>query len=199
MGHQRVVDDESLLPAGDPRRAPRPDAPAQGLQRGGAAVIDAPEGRPYAFLPVQGGELQRERAPAHDRFDPGRLSGWIELRLEALTPVTVLSGQFALDEAGNPFQEMARHLDQACLPGSTVRGVARSVAEACSPSCRRGLLRPTPACTPGPGRDACSACRTFGYVAGAARAYRSPIRVNDRPRGRSGWNHAGWHGESEAV
>ncbi len=46
---------------------------ASAAPRGERPVIDAPEGKPYALLPAHAAGPQRERAPAHDRFDRGRL------------------------------------------------------------------------------------------------------------------------------
>jgi CRISPR-associated protein Csm3 len=141
-------------------------------------VVHAPEGKPYAFLPLHGGQPAVEEAPAHDRGDPEGFTGWLEVGLEALTPVTVLTGRLAVDAAGEVYAEMARHLGRPVLPGSSVRGMVRSVAEACSPSCTRGVGG-RPGCHPGDARRACPACRVFGYVQGRGQAYRSRVRVED--------------------
>lgn len=146
-------------------------------------MIDAPEGKPYAFLPLAPVEV--DAAPPHDRIAPERYAGWLGLRLAARTPVTVLCGDLAVDAQGTAYAAMARLNGRPCLPGSSVKGVTRAVVEASSPSCAWRAGRP--ACVGPSGDRACPACRMFGFVAGTDGAYRSRVRMDDfllQPDGR---------------
>lgn len=137
-------------------------------------MIDAPAGKPYAFLPFAAPVV--DTAPPHDRFEARRLSGWLELRLQALTAVSVLSGRLVVTGDGEAYAEMASLGGRPCLPGSSVKGVVRSVAEVCSASCA-GAGVSGGVCARR-ARRACPACRIFGYASGAV-SYRSRVRMDD--------------------
>jgi CRISPR-associated protein Csm3 len=150
-----------------------------------------PPDKPYGFVPLWRETPERAPAPPHVALDANHYSGWIELRLVARTPVAVLSGELVVTDAGDAYAAMVHRGGRPCLPGSSVRGVLRAIAEACSPSCRRyvfaGAAGGTAANPPAdaPCRtmaSACPACRLFGFAsdgAGRGAAYRSRVRVED--------------------
>ena len=145
-------------------------------------MIDAPDGKPYAFVPLNVSDrTEVATAPPHDRFAPGEAyTGYLQLRLKALGPVTVLSGELAGSEAHGIYAAMTHQADRPCLPGSSVKGVVRSIAEACAPSCAPQLPGGHPACAriQGTSRSACPVCRVFGYSQGH-QSYRGRVRMDD--------------------
>lgn len=96
--------------------------------------------KPYDFVPFPQ-QVERSKTPGHDRLDlASRFSGRLTYRLKALTPVFVGTGSYALgEEAGFPQESVIRPFYRVngvpTIPGSSLKGVVRSVAEAVSPSC----------------------------------------------------------------
>lgn len=135
---------------------------------------------PYGFVRL-GLAAQREAAIQHDRFDG--LSGQLRCRLTVLTHLFIPKTQ---ETEGGRHQELSllRSADgRPLLPGSSLKGVIRSVAEAISGSCltlplgRRGEVkyrgRPKVSYRIPRGfehcRNAdhhCPACRIFGSLSG---------------------------------
>jgi CRISPR/Cas system CSM-associated protein Csm3 (group 7 of RAMP superfamily) len=84
---------------------------------------------PYDFVPLAD-EVRREAPLMHHRFQ--QHIGTIRCRLTALTPIFIAATQ----AAGNPQRFITCHYtNQPVIPGSSLKGVIRSVAEAVSPSC----------------------------------------------------------------
>jgi CRISPR-associated protein (TIGR03986 family) len=78
-----------------------------------------------------------QQSAGHDRFAPGCLSGYLKLELEALTPVYVRGSQ-TLEERGQGEEwtqpEFFQPAGRARIPGSTLRGMVRSLVEIVSHS-----------------------------------------------------------------
>jgi CRISPR/Cas system CSM-associated protein Csm3 (group 7 of RAMP superfamily) len=84
------------------------------------------------------------------------LSGEWVVRFEALSPFFIGSGDVEVaDEAGvrTMYFRFARRGDSLIVPGTSLKGMARSFAELLSPSCMGGE-----------GRDSCPACVLFGTL-----------------------------------
>ena len=78
---------------------------------------------PYNFIPFSNKFIERyscvEELPGHDRIDPNLKSGEIHMTLRAETPVFVAGGT----DNAHFFRNAA---GKVVIPGSTVRGMARS-------------------------------------------------------------------------
>jgi len=138
--------------------------------------------KPYDFVPFA--KPARNKTVGHHQLEQkaGYASGKLEYQLRVLSPVFVASGSYAL--GGEDLPNVAEPVVRACyrianvpaIPGSTLKGVVRSVVEAVSPSCvsttrvKRSLIpfaqsdsgekRPV-GCTP---EQACPACSMFGQM-----------------------------------
>ncbi|MGD9101345.1 MAG: RAMP superfamily CRISPR-associated protein [Anaerolineae bacterium] len=136
--------------------------------------------KPYAFVPFAQ-RIRRASVIGHERLDlQGHYTGRLTFALRALTPVFVGTGSYALgEEAGFPQEEVVRPFYRVngvpAVPGSSLKGMARSVAEAVSPSCVT-VTRVNPSKLPrgaqlSQGRrdgcqpaNACPACSMFGRM-----------------------------------
>lgn len=92
---------------------------------------------PYGFVPLGPNPPVRERPVGHDRFSDGALHGELQCRLTAMTPLFVYDARSAKrlpnghEEARFPVVDK----DEALIPGSSLKGVIRSLFEAIEPSC----------------------------------------------------------------
>lgn len=115
---------------------------------------------PYNFVRADKQMLRREPA-GHDRLRG--LSGSISCRLQVVTPI--FTPTFALRSAGAPADLRFFRIDNnPALPGSSLKGMLRSLAEAICNGCSPFDNRVQPPC-----RSAdllCPACRVFGYLKG---------------------------------
>ena len=135
---------------------------------------------PYGFVRL-GPAAQRAVATRHDQFQG--LSGRLHCRLTALTHLFIPKTQELTRGRHQELALMRSTDERPLLPGSSLKGVIRSVAEAISGSCltlpigRNGLLeyrgRPSVSYRIPRGfehcRDAdqlCPACRVFGSLSG---------------------------------
>jgi CRISPR/Cas system CSM-associated protein Csm3 (group 7 of RAMP superfamily) len=156
-----------------------------------------------ARVPLAPGAIERRdpllRRQGHDRFTPGLLTGRLEGRLVALTPLHVDAGGIERAARVAPAFAETTPLLRPCLrlhgvpivPGSTLKGAVRSVVEAIAPACLGVRVRATagphaPALPPAlqaldtcrrrAGRPAtlCIACRLFGTI-----GYQGRVRFAD--------------------
>lgn len=145
---------------------------------------------PYDFVRIDWNQpVVRRAAPRHDRFDGG-LCGRIEGAITALTPIFLpatadVQREEALRRARRPLNFAANGNNQYILPGSSLKGLIRSVVETVGPGCwwlydgvyrsRDGhkdipsnysdrLPRPFQQCAHADGL--CVACRLFGLIKG---------------------------------
>lgn len=138
-----------------------------------------PEGRADLCSPAN-----RDAGGGHERFAAGRLTGTLEGRLTALSPVHVASGNLELGSGSDPLvRGHFRAAGRPTLPGSSLKGVFRSIVEAISnpASCARVTRArteqlPANAQTCRRKDRLCLACRLFG-----AMGYLGRIRFRDAP------------------
>ncbi len=96
--------------------------------------------KPFEFVPFPRQVARREIA-GHERLDlANRYSGRLTLIFETLTPLFIGTGSYALGkDCGFPKEKVVRPFYRVngapTIPGSSLKGVARSIAEAVSPSC----------------------------------------------------------------
>lgn len=174
--------------------ASHPPSPARPAERLAPVV---------ARVPLVPGAIERRdpllRQQGHDRLAPGLLTGQLEGRLVALTPIHVDAGGIertahvvpALAETVPLLRPCLRLQGVPVVPGSTLKGAVRSVAEAIAPACLGVRARATaglhvPALPPalqaldtcrrraGRPADLCIACRLFGAV-----GYQGRVRFTD--------------------
>lgn len=130
--------------------------------------------KPYTFipiLPVRGKD--RCGIVPHDILDKNRFTGKMTLELSVVTPLHIGSGSYRMRN-GQLVQAFLRSGDIPVIPGSSLKGVVRSLAEAASRSCLpqppvRNNSRLENALPSGVGirctKDAaCITCRLFGFV-----------------------------------
>ncbi|MZP30619.1 hypothetical protein GTO91_12935 [Heliobacterium undosum] len=129
--------------------------------------------KPYTFVPLLSlAASDRKPATPHNRLEESNFSGRLILEMNILSPVHVGSGGYRLVD-----DQLARaHVRRAAnivIPGSSIKGVVRSLAESASRSCllalpNRDLGRALPKgmleeCS---SRSACISCRIFGLMRG---------------------------------
>lgn len=95
--------------------------------------------KPFNFVPFAG-KTERRSVPGHDYVASDHYSGQLVYQLEALTPIFVGDGSYALGkDVGFPAEKVIRPFYRVkqvpTIPGSSLKGVARSITEAISPSC----------------------------------------------------------------
>jgi hypothetical protein len=131
--------------------------------------------KPYDFVPIV--KPVKGKTVGHERIlGEEYASGRLAYELRALTPVFVASGAYALGEdVRHPDAPLVRACyrvdDVPAIPGSSLKGVVRSIAEAVSSSCvtvtrlDRRLVPYQPErrdeCQP---EEACPACSIFGRL-----------------------------------
>jgi len=136
--------------------------------------------KPFDFVPIAA--VRRSDTVGHEQFRADHYSGALAYEAEALSHVFVASGTYALGEdVGFPKQDVIRtcyHLrGRPAIPGSSMKGVVRSVAEAVTASCvtvtredqRRiaGGKETLRGCEPD---NACPACSIFGRLGRMSKA-----------------------------
>ena len=117
------------------------------------------KGRPYdeyySFLDTISPKSESLPQYAHHDHLEG-LRGRMKLEIQAISPVFVGTGEYEVDSQGI-YQPFARTGERLVIPGTTIKGVVRTYAEALSPSCEGGR------CDVSKGR-VCIACRIFGAL-----------------------------------
>jgi CRISPR/Cas system CSM-associated protein Csm3 (group 7 of RAMP superfamily) len=135
---------------------------------------ESQEPKPYDFVPLPD-RVTREKPAGHDGFKRGLLSGVITGELVALTPVHVASGNIELTRSDRiPLVKAHfRTGGKIAIPGSSLKGVVRSIVEAITRSCVRVQSRATRDKLPrgfeacevrGAEPRLCPACRIFGAM-----------------------------------
>lgn len=113
---------------------------------------------PYNFVRSEK-EVAKERPNGHDRLQ-GR-SGTIHCQLQVVTPIFTPAS--AMRTAGSPADlRFFRMNKRPALPGSSLKGMLRNLAEAICNGCSPFDSRIHPTCRSS--RELCPACRLFGYL-----------------------------------
>ncbi|WP_018084487.1 RAMP superfamily CRISPR-associated protein [Desulfurispora thermophila] len=139
--------------------------------------------KPYSFVPLNT-QVERQRPVGHAQLCSNLYSGRLELQITCLTPVHIFSGLYSQHSQHGLYKVFARRGEKPVIPGSSIKGVVRSVAEAVSKSCAprlpdnnnwlRGCLPEgnRQRCDDHGGQQAadrmelCPACRLFGHSSG---------------------------------
>jgi len=142
--------------------------------------------RPFDFVPIPyGTSVDRKRPTGHHIFKGE--SGRIECRLEALSPFLVMDSH---NRAGSSSSEVGTFMTGQeggyLIPGSSLKGMIRSVFEVLLPSCvsmidsGHMIEQPFKPCTDY--ERLCPACRTFGFMQRGrsnARVHRGSVNVGE--------------------
>jgi len=139
--------------------------------------------KPYGFVPISD-TVERTRIVPHNRLDGQRYSGRLDLSITLMASLHIKQGDFGLQAAaiGNRRQESLFYATASrngipIIPGSSIKGVIRSIAEAASHSCAPKLPSKIKALEKAlppnnraqcDGRDdlLCITCSMFGFVNG---------------------------------
>lgn len=97
---------------------------------------------PYTFVPLpastEPGQIcPRGEPQGHAAWLPGNLSGHIDIRWEALSPVMVRTSREEGDPGDEPVGTMASRAGRYLVPGSSVKGAVRSLHETIAGGCLR--------------------------------------------------------------
>ncbi|MBM4319217.1 MAG: hypothetical protein FJ125_04475 [Deltaproteobacteria bacterium] len=120
---------------------------------------------PANYRPLPAARQQQARDGArglHDRLLPDRLTGVIELHVEAVDSLRIGSGIAELVGAGASTQlaaGIALRDGEPYLPGSSIKGMLRSLGEAIGGGCNLD-----PDCGGGRGASPCAICSLFGQI-----------------------------------
>lgn len=118
--------------------------------------------KPFAWVGLPGKEPARKEPRGHDRWS-GEYTGSLDCTLTLLTPLHIGSGLFRLAN-GQVVKEAVRQGEPLMIPGSSLKGVFRGIAEAISLSC----VSQTKQTVPTSYRECqdvkklCVCCRLFG-------------------------------------
>lgn len=120
---------------------------------------------------------QREKPQGHDKWEGGKLTGSLQCELIILSPVHIGSGLFELVN-GQVVRGFVKQGNRLIIPGSSLKGVFRSIAEAISASCvSKTRARDLPIRGLGECKDprqVCVCCRLFGSL-----GYLGRVRFTD--------------------
>lgn len=108
-------------------------------------------------------------APYELKNNEKKYSGVITFKLKVLTPLHVSSGKQFIDERDSIYHAFYRWNDQLAIPGSTLKGCIRTVAESVSHSCLSGRFSEgkqqyEPIVPKQEGNIKCIICDMFGYM-----------------------------------
>ena len=84
-------------------------------------------GKPYSFIPFL-------KTSPHN-ISKGTLRGKINLRIEVLNAIHLSMSEYDMDDSGSLYKEFFKINNKYALPGTSVKGMVRSIAEMISYSC----------------------------------------------------------------
>ena len=141
-----------------------------------------PAPKPFGFLPLPR-RVNRKPPTGHERYHTEHFTGQIHGTIEALSPIHIGSGVIDIGRDVELIKTAVRTEDNIVIPGSSLKGAIRSVAEAISESCvckvssriRQTVPRDFAECRRK--ERLCVACKMFG-----AMGFQSNIAIQDAPK-----------------
>lgn len=141
--------------------------------------------KPYSFVPIPNQKPEKASAVGHDSFNNKLFSGKITVRLTALSPIHIFSGDY-YEENGKVIKASATRQGLPIIPGSSLKGVLRSICEAVSFSCSpRVPDRSLEAALPTNNKYQCSdrnalcpSCRIFGFMSNKS-IHKSQVKIGE--------------------
>jgi len=141
---------------------------------------------PYGFAQYPSSSPRRSAPQGHDTFEGH--SGLIECELEALSPFLVMDPENRADsDSGKAGKFMTSDRNGHIVPGTSLKGMVRSIFEVLVPSCV-GLhdwstndLVPRSFETCDHRSNLCPACRTFGYMGrgSGSKVHRGNVNIGE--------------------
>ena len=142
--------------------------------------------KPYFFVPLAG-RTYRVQAPSRQNLLAGNtLIGKLCITAICKTPLHFGSGQLVFDEASDSFaHSLLRENGKIALPGSSFKGMFRSIFEAVTESCvlsapKAELLRdkvnPLKRCHDN--KELCPACSIFGYISNKGDSHKGKLIIS---------------------
>ena len=128
--------------------------------------------KPFAFVPLPR-RVNRRKPIGHDQYREGHISGQIHGTIEALSPIHIGSGIIDIGQDVELIKTAVRTGGNIVIPGSSLKGAIRSVAEAISESCVSKVSSRVRRAAPREFREfsecrqknrLCVACRMFGAM-----------------------------------
>ena len=135
--------------------------------------------KPYFFVPLSKRADRRKALNQQNLLGADTYAGKLSIAIECVTPLHFGSGQIIFDETTKRFiHSLLRENDKITLPGSSFKGMLRSVFEAISASCVLNSPRALPLKveTLGPCSNSsglCPACSVFGRL-----SYKGKLRIS---------------------
>ncbi len=109
--------------------------------------------------------------------------GVIPIKIRTLTPIHLSFGEYSIDKQNRIFKPFTRINDSLVIPGSSIKGVIRSIAEAISYSCYTPsgqLDRERLPDKRHPNRDSnCIICHMFGTMSHKSKVYFSDSYIRE--------------------
>nr|WP_302141132.1 RAMP superfamily CRISPR-associated protein [uncultured Schaedlerella sp.] len=142
--------------------------------------------KPYEFVPLLR-ECRKEKYYGHHVMEEDTYAGKLKLKLTTLSPLHIGGNNRDYDTNGNVIIKQMCRNGKAVIPGSSVKGAVRSIAEAVSYSCAvklptpklaRALPEENAASCSGIDGKLCITCTMFGMVNGS-RAYKGKVSFNE--------------------
>lgn len=140
----------------------------------------------YEFVPLLR-ECRKEKYYGHHIMEKDTYAGKLKLKLTTLSPLHIGGGIQDYDANGNVIVKQMCRNGKAVIPGSSLKGAVRSVAEAVSYSCavklpdpilKRALPEENATSCSGIDNELCIICTMFGMVNGS-RAYKGKVNFNE--------------------
>lgn len=94
-----------------------------------------------------------------------KFSGKIELTIKVITPLHISSGKIT-ENNGKLYKDFIKYNGKAIIPGTSLKGCVRTIAEAVSYSCANGYDNKELYVNKSDSRNDCIICKTFGYANG---------------------------------
>jgi CRISPR/Cas system CSM-associated protein Csm3 (group 7 of RAMP superfamily) len=139
------------------------------MHKGNRKNFPPPDPKPYEFVSFPE-EVKRERIIGHDEIED-LLTGKMICRIVVISPVHIGSGLIEFGESGSVIKGLIRSNDKPIIPGSSIKGVIRSIFEAISYSCVSKTSRQNEKHLPSQKlkeckdiEGACPTCRLFGMM-----------------------------------
>ena len=145
------------------------------------------ENKPYFFVPLADKADRRNALNKQNMLAGKNRAGKLNITIECMTPLHVGSGQLMYDVKSESFYHaLLRENEQITIPGSSFKGMLRSIFEAVTPSCVLLAPRALPlkvgalsACNSNSGL--CPACSLFGRLSYKGKLIFSPFYTDALP------------------
>ena len=150
--------------------------------RRGGRQHQQPAPKPFVFIPLPE-RVNKKRPVGHQRYHDRHITGQIQGTIEALSPIHISRGVIDLDQGAELIKTAVRSGGNIVIPGSSLKGAIRSVAEAITESCICKVSNRIRRAVPWNFRECrqkdrlCVACRMFG-----AMGFQGNIAIQDAPQ-----------------